>query len=89
MKLSESQKKKGYFENPNMSDFRQNIGKYLDLVAKDGWIKIWNRSRPNMILIKESDMNELLQENKNLLGQLEDAEKHTAEQQAIIDGFYK
>lgn len=59
MKLSDSQKKKGYFENPNMSDFRQNMGKYLDLVAKDGWIKIWNRSRPNMILIKESEWIEL------------------------------
>ncbi|AUR97040.1 antitoxin [Vibrio phage 1.236.O._10N.261.52.C4] len=59
MKLSDSQKKKGYFENPNMSEFRQNMGKYLDLVAKDGWIKIWNRSRPNMILIKESYLIEL------------------------------
>jgi PHD/YefM family antitoxin component YafN of YafNO toxin-antitoxin module len=60
VKLSESQKKKGYFENPNMSDFRQNMGKYLDLVASDGWIKIWNRSRPNMILIKESELMDLL-----------------------------
>lgn len=53
MRLTESQKKKGYFENPQMSEFRANIGKYLDHVARDGWIKIWNRSRPNMILMTE------------------------------------
>lgn len=59
MKLSESQKQKGYFENPNMSEFRSNIGKWLDLVAKDGWIKIWNRSRPNMILITEEEFTKI------------------------------
>lgn len=59
MKLSKSQQEKGGFENPQMSEFRANTSKYLNDVAKDGWIKIWNRSRPNMILMTESEFVEL------------------------------
>lgn len=59
MKLSESQKDKGYFENPQMSEFRSNIGKWLDVVAKDGWIKLCNRSRPNMVLMTEEEFFKL------------------------------
>jgi len=55
MRMSESQKEKGYFENPQMSEFRANIGKWLDAVSKDGWIKLYNRSRPNMILMTEEE----------------------------------
>lgn len=59
MKLSKSQKEKGYFENPQMSEFRGNIGKWLDVVAKDGWIKLYNRSRPNMVLMTEDEFIKL------------------------------
>lgn len=61
--LSKSQKKKGYFESSQMSEFRANIGKWLDVVAKDGWIKLYNRSRPNMILMTESKFLELCERN--------------------------
>lgn len=59
MKLSEAQQAKGYFENPQMSEFRSNIGKWLDVVAKDGWIKLYNRSRPNMVLMTEEEFLKL------------------------------
>ena len=59
MKLSKSQQEKGGFENPKMSEFRANTSKYLNCVAKDGWIKIWNRSRPNMILMTEEEFIKL------------------------------
>lgn len=67
MQLSKSQKEKGYFENPQMSEFRANIGKYLNDVAKDGWIKIYNRSRPNMILMTESKFLELTEGKNEIL----------------------
>lgn len=66
MKLSKSQQEKGGFENPQMSEFRSNIGKWLDVVAKDGWIKLYNRSRPNMILMTETKFLELLDNQKVL-----------------------
>ena len=59
MQMSKSQQDKGYFENPQMSEFRGSIGKWLDVVAKDGWIKLCNRSRPNMILMTEEEFIKL------------------------------
>ncbi|CAM0104637.1 hypothetical protein PODOV084v1_p0023 [Vibrio phage 340E47.2] len=62
--LSESQKKKGYFESVPAADFRNDTAHYYNLVAVDGFIKLNHRSRPNMILMTEEMFGELTKDKK-------------------------
>ena len=71
------------------TQLKNKLGDVLNAVQKHSRAIITSKSRPDFIIVELSEWNNMVQDRDNLLAQLEDAEKHTAEQQAIIDGFYK
>ena len=71
------------------TQLKNKIGDVLNAVQKHSKVIVTSKSRPDFVIVELSEWNNMVQDRDNLLGQLEDAEKHTTEQQAVIDGFYK
>ena len=74
--------------NFTATQLKNKLGDVLNSVQKHGQAIINSKSRPDFIIVELSEYNQLIQDRDDLLGQLEDAEKHSAEQQLTIDGLY-